>query len=535
MPGIKIQKKELELSFERLLVDARDDFFPDPIQYNDLRLVRKEILHQVHNDLSRALQSKRVTYATLPYCDWDVPKANYVVRHAICLHPIDRIVYNFILQRLVRRIEPNLSKARYSYRLSHFNQKWLFGKSYVKNWIRFRNDIKKHIEKNSNLDFIVSTDIAGFFEYVHLRDFRNQMLNLCRTKTDVIIDLLYAFLQSCSPSYHSGIPQNYDTSSYLASAFLDFLDKNLESIGIKHFRYVDDIKIVCRTKKDAQRAIVEIIHSLRRQNLNLATHKTEIWHCNDPEYKEFIKEFPDILAKTDKAVNLKNKTQVNNCLCKLIEDLRKIVKLRADRIDERLFRAYIWRVVKCLKFSEIDKPNLQYICRACFRLLEKVPGRTDALCRFLALEKDKKYVQESIFNIIEKTIYSWQEMYLWALMIQANRIKVDNLKTLARKRLGNISYPEPARSYALIFLGKHGNYQDRNIIVEQLKAPNSFFSTRCMLIALQEHPDKKAIFNRKLQITNDLVIKGLLLHLQQSDKIHYPTVVERIGEEKFIS
>lgn len=536
MSRVKISNKELVLSFERFLVDSRDDFFPDPFQYADLQLVRDDILQQVHHDLLRALQSSRVSYATLPYCDWDVPKKNYIVRHAVCLHPIDRIVYSFILQRLAGRIEPHLSSARYSYRMARFDRKWPFGRRIVKQWMRFRDDIKKHVAKISGDKFIVSTDIAGFFEYVHLMDFKKQMYNLCRVrKEDKIIELLYSFVRSCSPSYHSGIPQNYDPSSYLASAFLDFLDKDLEGTGLKQFRYVDDIKVICTTKRDAQKAIIEIIRSLRKLNLNLATHKTEIWHHEDVEFKEFIRDFPAILEETDRAVERKTKALVNDCLQKLVTDLRRIVQRRAEPIDERLFRAYIWRVVKCHRFSGINKPDLSSINRACLRLLEKEPDRTDALTRFLTLHKDRKYVQEGIAALIENTVYPWQELHLWALMTQSDRIKTEKLKVLARRRLRDTSHSEAARSYAMIFLGKHGNYQDRNTMAEMIKTPSSFFTTRCILVALQEHPDRKAIFNRHLQLTDDLVIKGLLKYLLQSKKPIYPSVVDRIGEDRFIS
>lgn len=535
MGSVRVTTKEVDLSFDRFLIDAEDDFFPDPLKYKDLRGVRSELVEQVRRDLSRALQAKKVTYNVLPFCDWDVPKANYLVRHAVCLHPIDRMVYSYILLRLARRIEPQLSNSRYSYRMSEVDSRWPFKIRPVWQWIQFKNNLKAYVQKSTAHEWIVSTDIAGFYEYMHLTDFKKQMYNLCRAKDDPLIELLNTFLRSCAPSDYSGIPQNYDPSSYLASAFLDFLDKELEATGIKHFRYVDDIKVVCRSKKDAKQAIVKLIHSLRRFNLNLATHKTEIWNRNEPKFLKFVQDFPPILKRTDFAVSKKVQRQVNQCLNQLVVDLKQMIRRTANPLDERLFRAYIWRVVKCCRFAGVIKPDLRSTTKACLSLLTDTPDRTDSLVRFLVLWKDRKQVQTEVHNVIESTIYPWQAMHLWLLMTQADSIKVEKLLSAARVRIQDSSYPEPARSYAVVFLGKHGNYQDRNRISELLKLPQSFFQRRCTLIALQEHPDKMSIYRKQIRTTDDLVIIGLIRHLMQEERITYPTVVENLGDDQFIS
>ena len=536
MKVTRIRNQDLSLSFDRFLRDAYDDFFPDPIRYKDLSYIKDEILEQVQRDLTKALQGSRVAYATYAFCDWDVPKSNYVVRHAVCLHPVDRIVYSFILQKLGPSIEKNLSEARYSYRPKNFNSKRLFGKRIVDQWIRFRTNLKKYIKEHAEFKYVVSTDIAGFYEYVHITDFKKQMYNLCNAKNDRLIELLTVFLRSCAPSNHSGIPQNYDPSSYLASAFLDFLDKDLEAGGWKHFRYVDDIKVACKTKRDAQLAIIELIRSLRRFNLNLATHKTEIWDTKGPDYRDFIREFPVVLSNTDKAVARKNRRLVNGCLKQLISDVKPMTRKGSSSFDERLFRAYIWRIVKCLWFKDVERVDLTSVAKACLRLLEEMPERTDTFTRFLSLYKERKYVQEAVCRIIDTCVYPWQEMHLWSLMTEADKMKADALFSLARRRLRDTSYPEAARAYATVFLGKHGNYQDRNSIALMLRTPSSFFTVRATLLALQEHPDKRSIYKRYLQSSSDPAITGLVRYLLQSSEIEYIHYDRRIsGEMDFLS
>ena len=44
-PKIKATKAEIELCFERFIIDSEDEFFPDPFKYEDLRLSRNEIVY----------------------------------------------------------------------------------------------------------------------------------------------------------------------------------------------------------------------------------------------------------------------------------------------------------------------------------------------------------------------------------------------------------------------------------------------------------------------------------------------------------
>jgi retron-type reverse transcriptase len=288
---IRATRKEIDLCFRRFLIDAEDDFFPDPLRYKDMRHVAREVTEQVSHDIRAALQrlekKHNSGYPGRRFFDWDVPKNHDVVRHGVCIHPFDRIVFNFILNRLVPLIEPRLSPARYSYRIADSKATRLFGRRQVENWLAFKADSKRFFDLHHDYECLVSTDVAGFYEYTHISHFRDNLRQIAGADTPSVrplVELLTAFLKHFSPSRTEGIPQNYDPSSYLASAFLDFLDKELEARGFRHFRYVDDIKVACHDRRHAQRAILEIIHALRRFNLNLSTAKTEIWHRDGPEF-----------------------------------------------------------------------------------------------------------------------------------------------------------------------------------------------------------------------------------------------------------
>ena len=167
------------------------------------------------------------------------------------------------------------------------------------------------------------------------------------------------------------MPQNCEPFSYLCTAFLDFLDKELEAKSLKHFRYVDDIRVACKTMEDAKKAIVTIIRSLRTAHLNLSSAKTNIIPVSSAKYKELYKDFAILLNDVDIAVKNKQKRMINSLYPKLINFTKQLMK-REDSFDDRLFRACIWRIVKINYFKNIRRFNLDSIGKRCLKYLRTV-------------------------------------------------------------------------------------------------------------------------------------------------------------------
>jgi len=536
---VSVNKEDLELSFHRFLEDTKDDFFPDPLNYKDLKLKQAEIISSIKSELDRILGAHTVAYSPRHFLEGDTPKGHHVVRHTITLHPLDRIVYLYIVTILAPLIEPSLSVAQYSHRLYGIKSKYIFGKRPIIQWLSFRSGVEKYVNDNPSYKFIVSTDIAGYFEYIHIIDFKKQITGLLSIKTDKAnktIELLNQFLRCFSPSHHSSVPQGYNASSYLASAFLNFLDKDLEAQKIKHFRYVDDIRVPCKTFEEAQKNIIHIIHSLRKVNLNLSTIKTEIWEKDGEEFKRFCRKFPKVLDDADEAVNKRSKKAIDNILPILNNGAKKILKERRNGFDERLFRAYIWRIVKCHWFKNINKVDLDYIGKHCIKLMVDMPSRTDSFIRFLVLHKDRKYVQEAVEEVLTNSVYPWQKMRLWHLLIMVDKLKKDSLLPIARSFVRDPLKSENSRNFALIFLGKHGDYSDRHYITTLYNPSTNFFTKRCILVAIQEYPDRNVLYNQILTTSTELPLLSLIEYLRSLETPEYLDLDKRVGEdEAFIS
>lgn len=528
MSNKKATKGEIELCFERFLLDSDDEFFPDPLRYKDLRRVQNEIVSEIQKNLNKIISQQKISYSVKPHYDWDVPKNNYVIRQGCSFHPYDVIVFHFVLNRLIPIIEPNLSKARYSFRVQNPKLKRLFGNNPTENWIRFKTDIKDYFSNNPDYKYLVSTDVAGFFEYIPIRSFKKQLLQMCNNNENKSIELLSNMLTSYSQ--YSGMPQNCEPFSYLCTAFLDFLDKELEAHSLKHFRYVDDIKVACKTKEDAKKAIVQIIRSLRSEHLNLNAAKTDIIPENSAKFKDLFREFPALLYDIDNAIYRKQKRIINILAPKLIELTRQVIK-QAENFDDRLFRACIWRILKIHYFKNINKLNLDYIGKSCLKLMDSMPSRSDAFLRFLVLHKERRYVQDALYTMLQDCVYPWQEMLIWYLLIQCDKLKNTNILNIAKQRARNNGYDEAARNYIFIFLGKHGDYQDRKYLAEIFPFTQSFRAKRCIIIALQEYPDRNTIYNGIISANNELLYVSLVKYIKQLNSPEYVDVNKNIASD----
>ena len=78
-----------------------------------------------------------------------------------------------------------------------------------------------------------------------------------------------------------GIPQGYSSSDILAKIYLDPVDRGMVNAGFKHLRYVDDIRVFCRTSLEAKQALLKLNDLVRRRGLNLQSAKTRIIKASD--------------------------------------------------------------------------------------------------------------------------------------------------------------------------------------------------------------------------------------------------------------
>jgi retron-type reverse transcriptase len=215
-----------------------------------------------------------------------IPKANSLLRPGNILHFKDEVVYNLLLDRLYDSIWKALKSFQKepdaAYVLTGKRTTAWFQSSFT-SWEEFRTKSLEYLQGGTN--FIVVADITGFYENIDTDKLLSDLRQIVgRSKSE--IDLLRDCLRKWSARGEKGIPQGYSASDLLAKVYANPIDIALRNDGYRHLRYVDDIRIFCRSKIEAKRAILSLSTHIHKRGLNLQSAKTKILSTADA-FKEF--------------------------------------------------------------------------------------------------------------------------------------------------------------------------------------------------------------------------------------------------------
>src|SRR5699024_6078183 len=157
---------------------------------------------------------------------------------------VDRVIQQAISQVLTSMYEPQFSDHSYGFRPRRSAQDAL-------------RKCQKYITEGHR--YAVDLDLEKFFDTVH---HSKLMEVLSRTiKDGRVLSLIHRFLNAgvrigskTQPS-EVGFPQGGPLSPVLSNILLNEMDKELERRGHKFVRYADDLLILCRSHRSAERTM----------------------------------------------------------------------------------------------------------------------------------------------------------------------------------------------------------------------------------------------------------------------------------------
>lgn len=205
-----------------------------------------------------------------------VPKLVSGFRICTQLDPFDTILFTAMVYEYAGQIESGriaVSKGIvHSHRLSLTKD----GSFYVaKNpWDTFQLTSAKRAARGTQ-SWVVVADIADCYTNLYHHRLENS-LSAARVSKPRVKSIM-GFLGALSAGNSRGIPIGPQASALLAEICLDDVDRMLVNEGYRHVRYVDDIRIFCRTAREAYEALhklVEYLHVSHR--LSLQAIKTKV-------------------------------------------------------------------------------------------------------------------------------------------------------------------------------------------------------------------------------------------------------------------
>ena len=272
---------------------------------------------------------------------------------------------------------------------------------------------------------------------------------------------------------HRGLPQGVLASDVLAKLYLESFDSALKSQGYIHLRYSDDVRVFCRTQREAQRALLLIAELLRSRGLTLQSAKTQIQQADDlkVQFEGAVPAIKDLNhAYIDEVYAMGVMVSDPSLPVSVIDDLANADPHAMDsEVIHRAFNRFV------LKESRPDRTMFHYVLRRlggrgdalavdyCSRLLHKRPEETGEVLRYfeqLATPAEFENYLVKVLASRDLDMYDYQRyLILHWLWRNSPSLRSPTLKVVRKLAFGGgtSSY---VRAVARALMGRCGNQSD---------------------------------------------------------------------------
>jgi hypothetical protein len=475
--------------------DFDDDWFPDPLNYEDL--LAPDALAAALNQRNT---ESRGRISASPRQVRNVPKKNGAVRYSLETTLTDRAVYHALVDFVAPELDDQLELSVFSHRLERGDR--LSGRRLFKGPIEMWRSFELYVGDPTDGEWLLSTDIQDFFANIQLAHL-DQSLQVNQSRLRVLperaaqityaVEMLIRCLREWMYTPTQGLPQNRDASSFLANQLLASVDREMISDHWVYARYMDDIRIRCKTRAEALRAAERLSDLLRRIGLSLNAHKTAVRH-DAPASVE-----PTAVERVASMWNSRSLSVIGRSLKYLLEMARtsQVDPGQARTTAEtdatsRQFRFAIERLSRIARCKEIvvDDIDWRSLIGALLPQLLENPEYTDKICVIASAcglrDSERDHIENLLGNGSE-FLYEWQR-YLLTLCLLRNGKPSDALVKLAREVLDSHARHMPV-DIACIVLGASERPAERRLVLARFiwaTDDASPFAQRCALIAVHE-------------------------------------------------
>ncbi|PZC42337.1 MAG: Reverse transcriptase (RNA-dependent DNA polymerase) [Chloroflexi bacterium] len=349
-----------------------------------------------------------------------------------------------------------------------------FFKSGVSAWLSWH---KTSLKSLGPTDYLVSTDVFSYFDHIRFDDLGALVgsTSLSANRADCLMRLL----ERLSDDRTGSIPQELPASSLLANWFLDDLDKFLAAEGMRASRYMDDIRVIASSRREADEACLSIAERLRPRNIHLSPSKTGVYVGT---------------TAADQLDPMRAELQA-------LQYQRRAANPRQFGLATRVFDeatrggAFNPRAVKMALNVLANAPTLGPRASVRTKILNRLdqhPQLTSEFCRYLITCPDSAKV-ESVLSaaLAQSPSLDWVESWYGRVLLARKHLSSTTV-ALVRQRLGSPERPLSNAVYMAV-LARHGTPSDFHDVAAQDTARMSTPERRSYIAVMGDSSDHRAV------------------------------------------
>jgi hypothetical protein len=501
LKSFKINNTHLNLvnSLRLLSTDINDDWYHDPLKYIDLLSI-EYIFQYLKLYINRKYKFSR---AEIFY----VPKKSFTLRQALISNLPDRILYMAIVKKLAPSMDEAMLPNVYSARYNKFSQDQLILNG-VEQWKKLKYKIQECLELKKTSDSVafkynclIKIDILNFYDNINKKFLIEKIKRICKSEEESNATIFLDEFLSTITNRASGIPQNSDASSLLATFYLNQVDVFMSNYCDGYFRFMDDVRILCSDKYEARRILQIFEMELKRCHLSINSQKTKVLDFNGDDKRDdyskdlFSMEINTILRFRN-SYNEEYKNLGFHNSIRLINEAITDEDSNESETAARNLNFALSTITKLVRkkifISEDSKNDLKNIINQSMEILKDKPWITTNICNLLSL-LDSDSFRKNFSEILQKLViseryntYSFQTYQLW-LLLAKHKCDSRELREFATKQIEkNDETNRPVIASMIIYMCSiDKNY--KRVLLRKLNDDftHGYFQERTVLIALR--------------------------------------------------
>jgi hypothetical protein len=490
----------LEQARRRLRTDLFDDWFHDPLMYVDL-LSKEYLFSQFEENFYTEV------YKPEKWSLFYVPKKRLSHRKAHVGSFKDRIMYMAMVGVLAEKLDQAMIAKTYSARFNKYSSESLILNG-VEQWKKLKHQL--NIEANavtSRTEYkhgcLIEVDILNFYDNVNLKQLATKIKRVCKTSNDFqVIKQLEYFLLEIS-GQDTGLPQNSDASSLLATFYLNQVDVFMSNHCSSYYRFMDDIKIFCKDKYEARRLLQLLEFELKRCGLSINAQKTKILELMDgpiqnenwANRKIHFRQFNLELIKLRRLRKSTDPNYRNEAFHLSIKLLAKLLKQEdpLSEIESSRELNYLLSTLKVLVLKNISVINDEFLklLIKSLGLLKDNPWMTYQVCSILSLLNSYLVRKEFLAGLMPLVLdsrfntFTYQNYQVW-LLLAHHKCDDESLREFAINQIEKNDQTNEAGIASMIIYICSVDPHFHRVINRKLtegKYRHSYFQSRLSLIA----------------------------------------------------